>query len=203
MPLNHPRRTFAAIALAAPLLVLSAAVAGGVALLAGAPGDRQPEKENSAEERIPSVADTPRTSWKQMHRLAVQLDAGAYMSVRENAVLFSNGEAVDYSGRDESGVHESGTTLDTGVWLFPANSVIQWPEGEVQILRTDSVIVPPSDLNVQGAVTDKGTSIECEGGFYACCNIDNVSCVRKAEIDHRTCQSGGEGARACSFSDSI
>jgi len=67
----------------------------------------------------------------------------------------------------------------------------------------DNVIVPPSDLNVQGAVTDKGTSIECEGGFYACCNIDNVSCVRKAEIDHRTCQSGGEGARACSFSDSI
>lgn len=152
---------------------------------------------------VPTVAETEKTSWQQLHQLAQQLEAGAYMYVSEDAVLFSSGEAVDYSGRDEEGIHESGTTLDSGVWFFPENSIIQWPDGVVQILQNDTVVVPRSDLNVQTASSGKGSSIECQEGFWACCNLTNALCVRHVNIGNHTCQSGGEGAVACSISDSL
>ena len=200
MSMNRPR-TLAAITLAA----LSAAAAGGGAL-AGAQDDRQPENENRVEERIPSVADTTRTSWKQMHQLAEQLDAGMYMYVPEDAVLFAAGQAVDYSGRDEEGIHNSGTTLDSGVWLFPENSVIQWPDGMVHVLDADAVIIPRSDLPDAESISESTCKANCRISFSACCLFGEDGevrclCLSDTDDDLENCHAGGLGAESCSITN--
>ena len=155
------------------------------------------------------LSDTAKTSWGQLGKLAIELEAGQYFLLSDDTKVFGNGDGIDFSGRSESGTHTDGFVLETGVWFFPEGSVLLFENGETEVLGADTVITRDSDFaphSFQEASTlasDGSCTVTCTDGYYACCThrsfLRRANCVcNKVNEDDDDCEAGGTGAVACS-----